>query len=222
MNLFEMDAGKRNQWEQKWDSTQEGDFYWFSGDEVPRELADVFARVDLPAGAALDVGCGSGNITAQIADRFRPTVGFDVAFAAIRAARGRAREGLLFVVASSPELPFRDGHFAFVFDRGCLQHVPQASWPTYFRRVESLLRPQGLAQLLIPIRTPPRLTSVKGLRTRAVGLLGRSGSRLAHMDRAIARSIPPSMEVLSLRTYPVQLPSGSTRTFTHALLRKRT
>jgi hypothetical protein len=44
--------------------------------------------VDLPAGAALDVGCGSGNIIAQIATRTDTLSPWEVAREASRQPRG--------------------------------------------------------------------------------------------------------------------------------------
>lgn len=217
-----MSEGSREDWERRWATTPDAGFDWFTGDQVPEELAELLARDDLLAGAALDVGCGSGNITVRIAERFRPTIGFDVALPAIRKARQRGRDGLHFVVAASPDFPFPDEAFAFIFDRGCLQHVPRATWPIYFESLQRMLVPGGLAELLIPGQQPPRALSVRGIRARVAKLRGRrGGSRMVAISRAIEQHVPSGMRLEKVvGAYPVRLPSGADRVFTHAVLRK--
>jgi SAM-dependent methyltransferase len=211
----------REDWERRWSSTPDAGFEWFLGDDAPVELIEVLARDDLPRGAALDVGCGSGTITLRIAERFRPTIGFDLALSAIRIARGRGGTGGHFIVAASPDFPFPDGVFAFVFDRGCLQHVPRPAWPQYFDSLQRMLVPGGLVQLLIPGQQPPAALSVRGVRARVAKMRGRRGSsRMVPMSRAIQRHVPAGMLVEKVATYSVRLPSGTDRLFTHAVLRK--
>jgi SAM-dependent methyltransferase len=213
--------GSREDWERRWATTPEGDFDWFVGNEAPVELAEALARVDLPAGAALDVGCGSGNITVLIAERFRPTVGFDITLSAIRIARARGGDGRHFIVAASPDFPFPDGAFAFIFDRGCLQHVPRPAWPVYFASVQRMLVPGGIVELMIPAQPPPRALSIRGIRARIARMRGRRGSsRMVPMERAIRHHVPSGMLIEKVRTSPVHLPGGAHLIFTHAVLRK--
>ena len=211
--------GSREDWERRWATTPEGDFHWFLGDETPAELAEALARDDLPAGAALDVGCGSGNITVRIADRFRPTIGFDIALSAIRIARARGGDGSHFIVAASPDFPFPDGAFAFIFDRGCLQHVPRPAWPVYFASLQRMLVPGGLVELMIPGQPPPGALSVRGIRARIAKMRGRrGGSRMVSMSRAIQHHVPAGMLIEKVGT--AHLPSGGGWPITHAVLRK--
>lgn len=216
-----MGEGSRADWERKWATTPEAGFDWFLGEDAPVELAEILARDDLPAGAALDVGCGSGNITVRIAERYRPTIGFDITLSAIKIARERGGSGAHFIVAASPEFPFPDGAFAFIFDRGCLQHVPRQAWPVYFSSVQRMLVPGGLVELLIPGQPPPRALSVQGIRARIAKMRGRRGSsRTVSISRAIEHHVPSGMQIEKVGTYPVHLPSGVDRLFTHAVLRK--
>jgi SAM-dependent methyltransferase len=215
-----MGPDSRADWERRW---SEGPiaFDWFLGDAIPTELAQTLERDDLPEGAALDVGCGSGHITERIAQRFRPTLGFDITLAAIQIARDRRTSGLHFLVAASPDFPFRDGGFAFIFDRGCLQHVPRPTWPRYFDSLRRLLLPGGVAELLVPGQPPPKPLSVRGVRARVAKLRGRRGSsRLVSMAKAIRHHVPPGLEVEQVSTYPVHLPTGADLLFTHAMIRK--
>lgn len=216
-----VDGGAREDWERRWATTPEGDFDWFLGDEAPLELTEALNREDVPAGAALDVGCGSGNITVQIAKRFRPTIGFDITLSAIRIARARGGDGSHFIVAASPDFPFPDGAFAFIFDRGCLQHVPRQAWPIYFASVQRMLVPGGIVELMTPGQPPPRALSVHGIRAWIAKMRGHRGtSRMVPMARAIRHHVPSGMLIEKLGTYPVHLPSGADLLFTHAVLRK--
>jgi SAM-dependent methyltransferase len=87
-------------------------------------LASLHPGLDL-----LDIGCGPGNITLDLASRVRPgrTVGIDAASAAIDAARAAAREAGIadveFEVGDVYALPFADGSFDVVHAHQVLQHL---------------------------------------------------------------------------------------------------
>jgi SAM-dependent methyltransferase len=214
-------TGSREDWERKWATNPDAGFDWFLGEAAPAELVEILGRTDLPHGAGLDVGCGAGSITVRIAERFRPAVGFDITMSAVRQAVTRAAPGISFLVAASPDFPFPDHAFAFIFDRGCLQHVPRASWPAYFASVDRMLAPGGLVELLIPGQPRPAPFSMRGIRARLARIRRRrGGSRMASMSRSIERHVPSGMLVETMDTYPVRLPSGIVRLFTHAVLRK--
>lgn len=73
----------------------------------------------------LDLGCGPGSITLELADRVHTTVGVDAAEEAIAAARDRAgdRQDVTFEVGSAYELGFEDDVFDVVFAHQLLQHL---------------------------------------------------------------------------------------------------
>jgi len=78
-----------------------------------RELRDhVYRRLAVGTrGRALDVGCGDGHLTAELAAKVRDTaVGCDVDAGAVAAA-GAAHPELSFVVSGSEKLPFADASF---------------------------------------------------------------------------------------------------------------
>ncbi|MDL4772358.1 trans-aconitate 2-methyltransferase [Actinomadura xylanilytica] len=77
-----------------WDPAQYGVF----GDERGRPFADLLARVDLVRPAlVVDLGCGSGELTASLAERWPDAVvtGLDASPDMIEAARGHALRGRL-------------------------------------------------------------------------------------------------------------------------------
>ena len=108
-----------------------------------RIFKETPALESLPPGAAvLDVGCGGGQIAAELA-RENPTLrvfGLDFAMPQIRRARRRSRD-VRFVPGSALELPFPDGAFDLVYSIGSIKH-----WPDRARGLSEcvrVLRPGG-------------------------------------------------------------------------------
>jgi SAM-dependent methyltransferase len=79
--------------------------------------------------AVLDIGCGPGSISLDLAERAASLVGVDAAPEAVkRAEQDRRARGLTnasFRVADVYELPFRDGSFDVVFGHQLLQHLAE-------------------------------------------------------------------------------------------------
>jgi ubiquinone/menaquinone biosynthesis C-methylase UbiE len=121
-------------------------------DHVPRN-----ARV-------LDVGCGEGRFTAELARAGRAVVGIDVAEEPLR--RARARDGSIDVrlVAADGELPFEDCSFDAVWAGEVIEHVADtAGWLSEVRRV---LPSGGALVLSTPAHGPLTRLSL-GLRASA-------------------------------------------------------
>jgi SAM-dependent methyltransferase len=77
-----------------------------------------------PLGRALDLGCGRGQYTPELARRGWQAVGIDCVPAAIQAAAAKSRgvEGLSYVVGDVTRLPSAQlGTFDFFLDVGCFQ-----------------------------------------------------------------------------------------------------
>jgi len=45
-----------------------------------------------------------------------------------------------FVVGDATALPFPNGQFDFVLDRGCLLTIPEEKWPNYFADIERVMK----------------------------------------------------------------------------------
>ena len=74
-------SGRRRNWEGRWEAERGERFVWHL-EEVPARLLSLLESDNLPAGAAVDVGCGDGVVATHLAGRFRPSVGIDIAFGA--------------------------------------------------------------------------------------------------------------------------------------------
>ncbi|WIM68153.1 class I SAM-dependent methyltransferase [Corynebacterium breve] len=70
----------------------------------PPELGPLLAAQAPRSAVALDVGCGTGQLTEILTDEFATTIGTDISLSQVRAARGTA----LYTVADASSLPLKD------------------------------------------------------------------------------------------------------------------
>jgi len=171
---------RRRIWEERWQRRDAGEFGWYLS-EPPPQLVELLRTHRLPEGGALDIACGNGVAARYLARSFAPSVGFDIALAAVSrpatataaSAQEEAGAHASFLVAdATASFPFREGSFALVFDRGGLQNLPDGSWPHYFAEVRRVLVPGGVLQLL---SSRPAATGAprRGLRARVGAMIGR-------------------------------------------------
>jgi ubiquinone/menaquinone biosynthesis C-methylase UbiE len=111
-----------------------------------------------PDDRALDLGCGDGAFTGELAGVVRSVVGADVAEAALSRARAR-HPGLDFhLVPITGPLPFADNSFDLVWSSEVIEHVADtARWLSEVRRV---LAPS--ARLLLTTPNHSRLALALG------------------------------------------------------------
>ena len=104
-----------------------------------------------PLGRALDLGCGRGQYTAELARRGWQAVGVDYVPAAIEAAAAKSRgvDGLSYVVADVTRLPSANlGMFDFFLDIGCFQGLDAGQRLSQGRGVSALANPGATLLLL--------------------------------------------------------------------------
>lgn len=217
--------GRRSVWESRWQEGTDASFAWHMT-EVPEDLPDLLDHTDLPVGAVLDLGCGGGVATAYLAGRAQPTIGLDIAYAAVTQARSLANQSGVrahFVVADATALPFRPQSFRFIFDRGCLQNLPQAAWSGYFPGIDTLLVPAGMLQLYCSKASdgPAPLWSRSGLRTRLARLRGKRGPGPQFLSRPlIEQLVPSSLAVLALEDRDFRTTKGNLRALVYGVFEK--
>jgi len=71
------------------------------------------------AEAALDLGCGTGNIARKIAEFFQRSYGVDISFNMLKEARGLSGR----IVGDCLEVPFKDNSFDLVVSYATLHHI---------------------------------------------------------------------------------------------------
>ena len=113
-----------------------------------------------PLGRALDLGCGRGLYTRELARRGWDAVGVDFVPAAIEAAEREGGHGADYVVGDVTELPSELGTFDLFLDIGCLQGLDVDQRLAEGRGVTALAA--SGATLLVLAFGPTRLRSLVG------------------------------------------------------------
>jgi SAM-dependent methyltransferase len=126
----------------------------------PPELVEVIeGSRRLPAGRALDLGCGTGTTTVYMASQGWKATGVDFVTRPIRTARAKAASAgvaAVFIVGDVTrmhELPIEPG-FDLLFDQGCFHSLPESAEPAYAREVSRMAR-SGATYLLYAFGPQP-------------------------------------------------------------------
>jgi ubiquinone/menaquinone biosynthesis C-methylase UbiE len=115
-----------------------------------------FALANVTRGdRVLDLGCGAGDLAADLARAGAQVTAADVAQAALERAGRRHPELKLRLVGVDEPLPFEDGSFDAVWSSEVIEHVADtARWLSEVRRV---LAPRGRVLLTTPSHSRLRL-----------------------------------------------------------------
>jgi SAM-dependent methyltransferase len=139
----------------------------WDNDEVPAELVALVEGADaLPAGRALDIGCGTGTQAVYLARAGWSVTGIDVVEKPLGRARRRAAAAGVAVdwiradVTRVPELGLAPG-FTLFHDRGCYHGMPDAARTAYARGVTALAAP-GAALLVMAFARTRKLAAPSG------------------------------------------------------------
>lgn len=137
-----------------------------------------------PLGRALDLGCGRGLYTRELARRGWQAVGIDAVPRAIRVASRRAIAGATFVVGDVTNLEAAGlGSFDFFLDVGCFQGLDVDARLAEGQGVSALANP-GATMLMLAFQPT-------GMRSLAGGV-----------SRAEVESAFPDWEMLSTEAAP--------------------
>lgn len=223
--------GGRRVWEQRWAHTADGDFEWSLGDEVAPQLRELVEATPGWSGAALDLGCGAGVSTRFLAEHLQPALGVDIAAAALsqaaqsqavqsQAARSGSGQGW-FAAADALALPVAAGVVGLVYDRGCLQNLPEDRWGRYFAEVARVMAPGATLLLLVSKQVAgfAPVTSAAGLRQRYSWYVKGRRRGPQGLDQAGLRAVAePHLRVESMSDFDFVTTKGKTRRFTHAVM----
>jgi ubiquinone/menaquinone biosynthesis C-methylase UbiE len=131
-----------------WDSDYaSGNFRHWEPDSPSPELASLVAvGLIVQNDTILDVGCGGGLDAIFLAQCGLRVVGIDLNKRALKLARERADKAKVridWIVGSVFDLPFQDGTFDYVTDRGLFHLIEDADRPKYSSVMLRALRPGG-------------------------------------------------------------------------------
>ena len=190
---------------------------WDSGEPDPELVATVEAGT-IPAGRALEVGCGTGTNALWLASRGFDVLGVDVSPLAIERARvklGDAAIACRFEVRDFLKGP-PEGVFDFVFDRGCFHAFDAPKVRARFAAlVAGVLAPGGLWLSLIgstegaPRDTGPPRRSAREITSAVEPALEIVQLRAIHFDLHV--DVPPAAWVClsRVRAVPAQPSTAS-------------
>lgn len=134
---------------------------WDSGVPPPELVEVIEGARQLPAGRALDIGCGTGTTSVYMATNGWQVTGVDFVPRAIRVARAKAAAGRLPVaflvgdVTRLHDLPIAPG-FDLLFDQGCFHSLAEEAQPAYAREITRMARFGGTYLLYAFGRQPER------------------------------------------------------------------
>jgi SAM-dependent methyltransferase len=114
-----------------------------------RCAAETLRMPGLPAARAIDLGCGAGGVSLELADAGFEVTGVDFSAVALRKARaaaalkGLARDRVRFVAGdlTAGHVPGVDGPFDLLVDYGTLDDLPPAGRRAMAAYVTALARP---------------------------------------------------------------------------------
>ena len=123
------------------------------GDAAGASIAAALDREESersrPLGRALDLGCGRGQFTPELARRGWEAVGIDYVPAAIEAAAGRSGKGVTYIAGDVTSLPSAGlGMFDFFLDIGCFQGLDGEQRRAAGRGVTALARGEATVLML--------------------------------------------------------------------------
>lgn len=106
-------------------------------------LDDMLSHAHVASGgAALEIGCGPGYMSAALRDRGFKVTGTDVDPAEIDFATKNSRgEEVTFLEADATALPFDDSQFDLVLSMMVLHHI--RAWPETLSEIVRVLKPGG-------------------------------------------------------------------------------
>jgi ubiquinone/menaquinone biosynthesis C-methylase UbiE len=141
---------------------------------LDRFLVPLLSQVRPPA-AVLDFGCGSGDLSAHLADAGYEIHGVDQARGMIQQARKRFTSPRLeFSAVQNAELPFFDGQFAACVSSSVLEYV--APLRTYLTELRRVVRKGGFALVTVPNPYHP-VRMVESLEKTLWTIIPRTGNR---------------------------------------------
>ena len=130
----------------EWDSKQ----YTKFEKERTQPSVDLISRIDIQPDSVLDIGCGPGNSTNQLAKRFPGAhiLGIDSSENMLERAR-KAYPEMEFEKCLVPDGLAEFGTFDLIFSNACLHWIPEHE--TLLPKIKDKLNPGGMLAVQIPL-----------------------------------------------------------------------
>lgn len=104
----------------------------------------------------VEIGCGVGRLTTQLATAFPQLTAIDVSSDMIQRARAAAPTGVTFHQVDGPVIPVASDEVDAVFSVHVMQHLENSDvLVAYIREMARVLRPGGTVMIHIPLQGTP-------------------------------------------------------------------
>ena len=157
--------------------------FYALGESDWRDFKRHWDHFGVTYGACLEIGCGAGRMTRQLAKDFHSVTALDVSEWMLAYARERVRNPeVTFLLSKGPKLPQDDGSIDAVFSTHVFQHfdaIDDAS--AYFREIARVLRRDGSLLIHLPLYRWPGYRRIFGVLfrlPRAAGALRAAWERM--------------------------------------------
>ncbi len=150
---------KKAEWTSRWGSDDYEPFWDLK--EMPESIIELIQKGTIPHGVKIvDIGCGSGYLSAHLAERDFQVTGFDFAPTAIDRAKKNYPEiphKLKFVTADATKaLPFED-IFQVGIDRGTFHTLPNRNRADYVAAISPIVEEGGCLIMMYALRIAKKL-----------------------------------------------------------------
>jgi demethylmenaquinone methyltransferase/2-methoxy-6-polyprenyl-1,4-benzoquinol methylase len=155
------------------------------------------AAATRPGHVVLDLGCGTGDLSAALARRGVRVIGLDASAGMLSEAAARTLRGVDLLRGSAFRLPFHDGVFGAVASAFVLRNLDDL--PAAFRELARVTRPGGRLAL-VDITEPPWRVLRRGfdayfrMAAPALGALGGHAGEYRYLVRSVAH-LPPATDL---------------------------
>lgn len=138
------------------------------------DFVQRWRRYGLDTSSCLEVGCGTGRITSQLARTFDKTCALDVSEGMIRYAREHVvGPNVVFMLGDGLHVDLPDASVSAIFSTHVFQHfdsIVHAS--SYFHELARVLKPRGTLMIHLPMHHWPAMPGVFDLLYRTRKLVG--------------------------------------------------
>jgi ubiquinone/menaquinone biosynthesis C-methylase UbiE len=137
------------------------DFYRL-GQSDWQDFRNHWQKYGLSLESCLEIGCGAGRITKQLAKDFSRVYAIDISKEMIAYAQQEIQSSsVVFQVCSGADIPLEDKSVSSVFSTHVFQHFdPLSLTDAYFAEIARVMKPGGTLMIHLPIYAWPAMPKV--------------------------------------------------------------